>query len=201
MNKRLIFLIPVLLFLGLAGVFMVGLGRDPSYLPSMLIDRPAPEFDLAPIEGQTEGLSSEDLKGTVSLVNVFGSWCIACTVEHPVLMEIAREGTVPIFGIDWKDKAGAGTAWLQRHGNPYTKVGDDAAGRVAIDFGVSGAPETFVVDSKGNIRHKHVGPISVDDWENVLGPMVRDLQKSGPEAGPKLGQDARQQAAAAGEIR
>ena len=174
--KRLIFLAPISFFLVLAIYFAAGLQRDPSYLPSMLIDRPAPEFDLPPIDGFEAGLSSADLIGKVSMLNVFGSWCVSCDIEHPVLMEIAREGVVPIYGLDWKDKPGDGTKWLQRRGNPYTAIGDDAEGRVAIDFGVTGAPETFVIDRQGRIRHKHTGPITPELWENVLTPMIRDLQ-------------------------
>jgi cytochrome c biogenesis protein CcmG/thiol:disulfide interchange protein DsbE len=174
--KRLVFLAPISVFLVLAIYFAAGLKRDPSYLPSMLIDRPAPVFDLPPIEGFDKGLSSADFVGKVSMLNIFGSWCVSCDIEHPVLMEIARENIAPIYGLDWKDKPGDGTKWLQRRGNPYTAIGDDAEGRVAIDFGVTGAPETFIIDSQGRIRHKHTGPITPELWENVLRPMIRDLQ-------------------------
>ena len=173
--KRLVFLAPLALFAVLAGYFLIGLGRDPGYLPSMLIDRPAPTFDLPPIEGRAEGLSNADLVGRASLVNIFGSWCVACEIEHPVLLAIAAEGVAPIYGVDWKDKPGAGAAWLARRGDPYTKVGDDASGRVAIDFGVTGAPETFVIDPGGRVRYKHVGPITPEVWRGVLKPMIADL--------------------------
>lgn len=175
-RKSLVFLVPVLLFALVALSFMRGLTRDPGYLPSMLIDQPAPQFDLPPIKDDKPGFSTETLAGDVSLVNVFGSWCIACEVEHPVLMEIEREGLAPIYGIDWKDKPGAGAAWLARRGDPYTAIGDDAAGRAAIEFGVTGAPETFVIDRAGRVRHKHTGPITREDWESVLKPMIEDLK-------------------------
>jgi len=172
---RLFFLMPLSLFLVVGIYFAAGLKRDPAYIPSMLIDRPAPEFTLAPIQGYVRGFSTEDFKGQVSLVNIFGSWCASCRVEHPVLMRIKSEGGPPIFGLNWKDKPGDGTKWLQRFGDPYARIGDDADGRVAIDFGVTGAPETFVVDAKGRIRHKHVGPVTDELWHTVLAPMVDDL--------------------------
>ena len=174
--NRLILFAPLIAFVALAGYFAVGLTRDPSYIPSMLIDRPAPDLDLPPIEGFENGLSTADLEGGVSMVNVFGSWCVSCEIEHPVLLRIAAEDIVPIYGLDWKDKPGAGTAWLARRGNPYTAVGDDAAGRAAIDFGVTGAPETFIIDQRGRVRHKHVGPISDEQWRSVLRPMIQDLK-------------------------
>lgn len=178
--KRLIFLLPISLFLALAVWFAQGLDRDPRYIPSMLIDRPAPEFDLASID-QRANFSSADLKGRASLVNIFGSWCASCEIEHPVLMEIAREGAAPIYGLDWKDAPGAGAEWLAARGDPYAKVGDDRDGRVAIDFGVTGAPETFVIDAEGRVRHKHVGPITEADWRNVLRPMIEDLNRASAE--------------------
>lgn len=176
--KRLVFIAPVAAFGLIALGLIFGLGRDPSYVPSMLIDRPAPAFDLAPIAGYDTGFASSDLGGEASLVNIFGSWCVSCEIEHPVLMAIAREGDVPIYGIDWKDKPGAGTAWLQRRGDPYTAIGDDASGRVAIDFGITGAPETFVIDKTGRIRHKHTGPITEAHWERVLKPMIEELNRA-----------------------
>ena len=182
MIRRLIFVTPLALFVAVAGYFAVGLTRDPGYMPSMLIDRPAPVFDLPGIAGRAgaagEGLSSEDFEGQVSMLNIFGSWCVSCEIEHPVLLAIAREGLAPIYGLDWKDKPGAGADWLAARGDPYVKVGDDAEGRVAIDFGVTGAPETFIIDAAGRIRHKHVGPITAEHWRNVLRPMIEDLKNA-----------------------
>jgi len=184
---RIFFLAPISLFLILAIYFAVGLKRDPAFIPSMLIDRPAPDFALPPLEGYDVGFSSTDLKGRVTLVNIFGSWCISCQVEHPVLMRIKNEGGPPIYGLDWKDKPGDGARWLQRHGNPYDLVGADRDGRVAIDFGVTGAPETFVVDAEGRIRHKHVGPITEDIWRNVLAAMIEEPEDASadPAADPE----------------
>jgi cytochrome c biogenesis protein CcmG/thiol:disulfide interchange protein DsbE len=174
--RRLLYLLPLLVFLGLAGYFWAGLGRDPAVLPSVLIDRPVPAFDLPPIEGRERGLSSADLRGDVSLVNVFGSWCAACRIEHPVLMRLKAEGDVPIHGIDWREKNRTdGPAWLARYGDPYTLIGDDPESRAAIALGVTGAPETFVVDADGVIRYKHVGPVTQEVWEERLWPIVERL--------------------------
>ncbi len=178
--NRLIFVIPVAAFLALVIWFAAGLGRDPGYIPSMLIDRPAPEFSLPPIAGRERGFSSGDFKGQVSMVNIFGSWCATCEIEHPMLMEIEQEGVAPIYGLDWKDEPGRGAEWLAERGDPYAAIGDDADGRVAIDFGVTGAPETFIVDSEGRVRHKHVGEITREDWALVLKPMIEDLKKNAP---------------------
>lgn len=175
--KRLGFYMPIALFAGIVVYLAIGLTLDPNKLPSMLIDKPVPEFTLAAIEGFDQGLSSSDLKGKVSLVNIWGSWCVACIIEHPLLMELAKNNTIPIYGIDWKDPPGAGAAWLQSEGNPYTLIGDDADGRVAIDFGVTGAPETFIVDKDGRIRYKYIGPITTEVWNEIILPIVEELQE------------------------
>ena len=177
--KRLIFILPLTAFVALLAYFAIGLQRDPSKIPSVLIDKPAPQFDLAAIEGRKVGLSTYDLKGEVSLVNFFGSWCVSCRIEHPLLMQLSEEGEIPIYGIDWKDPPGAGAAWLERHGDPYTLIGDDADGRVAIDFGITGAPETFIIDRAGRIRYKYAGPITPQIWEQDLLPIVRKLRNEG----------------------
>lgn len=174
---RLMFLLPLLVVLVLAVYFWIGLGRNAQLIPSVLIDRPVPAFTLAPIAGRERGLSSEDLKGHVSLVNIFGSWCVACQVEHPFLMRLKEQNVIPIYGIDWREKTPeAGPAWLRRHGDPYTLVGDDPKSEAAIGFGVTGAPETFVVDAKGVIRYKHIGPITPENWEETLWPIVQRLR-------------------------
>ncbi|MFN0023659.1 MAG: DsbE family thiol:disulfide interchange protein [Parvularculaceae bacterium] len=180
--NRLVFALPVAAFGALALWFAAGLGRDPGYIPSMLIDQPAPAFSLPPIAGRGQGFSAADLKGRVSMVNIFGSWCATCEIEHPVLMEIAKEGIAPIYGLDWKDEPGAGAAWLNLRGDPYAAIGDDADGRVAIELGVTGAPETFIVDAGGRVRHKHVGEITREDWRRVLRPMIEDLKRNAPAA-------------------
>jgi cytochrome c biogenesis protein CcmG/thiol:disulfide interchange protein DsbE len=176
--RRAFYLLPLLVFFVLAGYFWVGLGKDPAAIPSPLIDRPVPAFDLAPIGGREAGLSSSDLKGEPSLVNIFGSWCVACMVEHPVLMGIKAAGLVPIHGVNWREvDARAGPAWLARHGDPYTRIGADPDSKAAIALGVTGAPETFVVDADGVIRYKHTGPITEDVWEDTLWPIVARLQR------------------------
>jgi cytochrome c biogenesis protein CcmG/thiol:disulfide interchange protein DsbE len=135
-----------------------------------------PVFSLPAIEGRDNALSSDAVKGRVALVNVFASWCIPCAIEHPVLMKIAEEEDILIAGVNWKEKPGDGAAWLERLGDPYDYIGDDQDGRVAIDFGVTGAPETFVVDHDGRIRYKQVGPITEQIWEEDIRPVVRALQ-------------------------
>jgi cytochrome c biogenesis protein CcmG/thiol:disulfide interchange protein DsbE len=175
--RRLLFLVPLGAFVLLVAYFIVGLQRDPSLIPTVLVNRPVPEFELPPVEGYLEGFSSEDLKGEVSLVNIFGSWCIACQIEHPLLMELSEKNEIPIYGIDWKDPPGAGFAWLEENGDPYTKIGDDASGRVAIDFGVTGAPETFIVDRHGRIRYKQTGPITPLIWERDMAPIISKLRE------------------------
>lgn len=181
--KRLILIAPLSLFLILTIYFMVGLGRDPSSIPSVLIDRELPAFDLAAIDGREEGFAASDLEGKVAMINIFASWCISCMVEHPVLMEISANEPVLLTGIDWKDKPGDGTRWLNRNGDPYALIGDDASGRTAIDFGVTGAPETFIVDKKGRIRYKQVGPITPKIWREKLKPMIEQLEQEGSTPG------------------
>lgn len=176
--KRIAFLIPLLVFLVIAGYFAVGLKLNPRDLPSVLIDQQVPPFDLKPIKGYTRGFSSEDLKGQVSLVNIWGSWCVACLVEHPMLMKIAKQKLVPIFGIDWREKSpDAGPDWLARRGDPYTLIGDDPDSKAAIAFGVFGAPESFIVDKRGFIRYKHTGPINEENWATTIWPLVQELRK------------------------
>lgn len=177
LRARLPFLIPLAVLAVLGVYFVIGLGKNPNVLPSALIDRPVPEFDLPPILGRDVGLSSADIQGEVVLVNVFGSWCVACMVEHPFLMDLKRNNVIPIHGIDWKeDNRSAGPEWLARHGDPYTRIGDDPDSRGAIAFGVTGAPETFVVDANGVIRYKHTGPLTADVWQDTLAPIVESLR-------------------------
>jgi cytochrome c biogenesis protein CcmG/thiol:disulfide interchange protein DsbE len=167
--KRLLFLLPLAAFLILAVYLGFGLTRDPQKLPSALIDKPAPAFVLAPVPGlDRPGMSSEALKGDVTLVNVFASWCQPCRIEHPIFMRLAREGNVPLLAINYKDKAEDARKWLGELGNPYRAVGHDLDGRVGIDWGVYGVPETFVVDRAGAIRFKHVGPVTPAALDEML---------------------------------
>ncbi len=177
-GRRLIFIAPTLVFLVLIGFFLKQLGENPAELPSVLIDRPVPDFALDPLPGRGMPLRSEDLKGEVSLVNIFGSWCVACQVEHPYLMKLQASGYVPIHGIDWREKDPMdGLRWLQRYGDPYSRVGLDPDSRIAIAFGVTGAPETFVVDKQGVIRYKHIGPLTPEVFEKTLKPLIEELRK------------------------
>lgn len=174
---RLTFLLPVFAFLVLAMALGVGLTRNPRYVPSALIGKPVPAFGLPPVQGRTLGLSSGDLKGEVSLVNVFASWCTACRYEHPLFMRLKADGTVPIHGLNYKDAPADAAAWLDTLGDPYTRTGADRDGRVAIDWGVYGVPETFVVDRDGRIAHKHVGPLSAKDLQETILPLIERLRR------------------------
>lgn len=177
MSRRFLFLLPLVLIAALGIGFWFGLQRDPQALPSALINKPVPEFSLAAIEGSARGFRRDDLLGKVSLVNIFGSWCLACRIEHPFLMELKVNGVVSVYGINWREpNRQAGPEWLDKFGNPYRLVGDDPRSEGAIAFGVTGAPETFFVDRKGIIRYKHAGPITRDIWERKLWPIVQRLR-------------------------
>ena len=173
--RRLMFLTPVFAIVALLGFFALGLGHDPSLLPSTLIGKPTPAFDLAPVRPGEARLRSRDFRGGPRLLNAFASWCVACRQEHPLLLALKAEG-VPIDGLDWKDTSAAGAGYLANAGDPYAKVGSDPTGRAGIDLGVAAVPETFVVDGSGVIRYKHVGPIGVDDWNKTLAPLMNRLR-------------------------
>lgn len=175
--KRLIYILPLLLFLVVVGYFAAGLGRDPHKLPSALIDRPVPAFDLPAVAGTKAGLSSDDLKGRPQLVNIWASWCIPCRVEHPALMRLAGEHGVLIRGIDYKDKPEDAAAYLEENGNPYTGIGADRDGRVGIEWGTYGVPETYVIDRDGRIRYRHVGPLMPEDVEERILPILAELER------------------------
>jgi cytochrome c biogenesis protein CcmG/thiol:disulfide interchange protein DsbE len=175
--RRLIYFVPALVLIVLGAAFALGLGRDPHALPSVLIDQPAPELTLAPLEGSPEGFATADLKGEVRIVNIFGSWCVACRAEHPFLAKLKRDKAIEIYGIDWHEQNRSdGPAWLKQFGNPYTRTGDDPQSHAAIAFGVTGAPESFIVDKQGVIRYKHTGPITQMDWDKTLLPIITALR-------------------------
>lgn len=173
--RRLAFILPVVLFLMVGAALGLGLRRDPSILPSMLIDRPIPAFDLGGLTPADPGLASSNFSGKPLLLNVFASWCVACVMEHPMLLRLQSQG-VTIHGLDWKDEPDDGAAWLAQRGNPYTLIGSDPNGRTGIDFGVTGAPETFVIDGHGRVRYRHVGPITPEAWTEILQPMLDRLE-------------------------
>ena len=180
-SRRLWLAVPLGLFAVIAAVFALALtSGDPSKLPSALIGKPVPAFDLPPIEGlqgegalAVPGLSSKDLgAGEVTVLNVFASWCGPCHEEHPVLMELVRTGGVKLAGLNYKDGAADARRFLGKLGNPYTRIGSDSTGRVALDFGVYGVPETFVIDGKGRIAFKHVGPLTAEAVRDRLLPAI-----------------------------
>ncbi len=176
-SKRLTFLFPVAVFVGLLVALGLGMTRDPSIVPSALIGKPVPEFRLPPVKGRTLGLSSVDLKGEVSLVNVFASWCTACRYEHPIFMRLDQDGVVAIHGLNYKDEPDDAAKWLDTLGDPYTRTGADLDGRVSIDWGVYGVPETYVVDRDGSIVLKHVGAVTADVLEQTILPLIERLRQ------------------------
>ena len=174
--RRLLYLLPVALFLVLIAYFALALrpGRDPATLPSALIDKPAPDFDLAGLAG-AQGLSRAALGGHPAIVNFFASWCAPCHAEHPLLMRLAEQQHVPLFGVAYKDKPEEAARFLAQLGDPYSRVGLDQSGRVGIDFGVYGVPETYLIDGAGHIRYRHVGPLTADALERELLPRIKEI--------------------------
>ena len=174
---RLVTVLPVAIFALIGAGFYWGLFNGNDTLPSPLIGKAVPEFDLPPIEGRTDGLSTADLKGQVSIVNVWASWCVPCRVEMPLLNELAARDEVAIYGINYKDRPEEALGFLDELGDPYTRIGADRNGRVSIDWGVYGLPETFVIDAEGRIAYKHIGPFDRRSLEEDILPVVRRLQE------------------------
>ena len=173
MKRVLLAVLPLVVLVGLIAVFALSMNRDPSLVQSVLIDKPAPEFTLKMVDGTgVEGFDTASLKGEVTVVNVFASWCIPCREEHPMLEKLKAETGVRLFGINQRDAADNAVAFLSELGNPYDKVGADTDNRVSIDWGVYGVPETFIVDAQGVITFKHVGPMSPDSVEKELLPAI-----------------------------
>jgi len=171
------YLAPLLAFLALAALLYKGLSIDPRTIPSPLIDKPAPAFRLPALKDPEQFISNTDFKGKVTLLNVWATWCVACRQEHPLLVKLRQQG-VEIYGLNYKDKRPAAEQWLQRFGNPYIANAFDADGRVGIDWGVYGTPETFVIDKHGIIRHKHIGPITFNAIEHEILPLVKKLREA-----------------------
>lgn len=169
-------LAPLGIFLLIGIAFAIGLTKDPRKLGSQLIDKAVPEFALSDLHDADKILTHDIMKGQVSLVNIFGSWCIACTAEHPLLMELSEQKYINIIGINWRDERAKGQAWLSKHGDPYSTVIFDAESTLAIKLGITGAPETFITDKQGQIRYKHVGIITPEIWTDILRPIVQDLE-------------------------
>ena len=173
------FLIPLALFLALVGFLAVGLTRDPHEVPSPLVGRPAPVFSLQRLDPGADAVrfTPADMKGKVWMLNVWASWCVSCRQEHPVLMELARSAVVPLVGLDYKDSPAEARRWLAEHGDPYLLSAVDGDGRVGIDYGVYGVPETYLIDKAGTIRYKQIGPISGELLQGKILPLVRELQR------------------------
>ena len=163
------------IFLVLVVFLGIGLRLDPKEVPSPLIDKPAPAFALARLDKPEQKISRDDLLGKVWLLNVWASWCVACRQEHPLLVEFAKAKLLPIYGLNYKDKPDAGRKWLADFGNPYTASLSDLDGRVGIDFGVYGVPETFIIDRQGMVRFKHIGPVTPEVLRTQIEPLVRKL--------------------------
>lgn len=179
MTRRLLFVLPVLIFAAAALAFWLGLTgeRRPDSIPSALLDKPAPAFDLPAVEGLgVPGLRSADLAGQVTVLNFWASWCLPCRAEHPLLVELAREPGVRLVGIDYKDKPEDARTFLLGLGNPFALIGADADGRAGIEWGISGVPETFILDAQGIVRFRWVGPLTRVDLDEKILPLIRSLQ-------------------------
>jgi cytochrome c biogenesis protein CcmG, thiol:disulfide interchange protein DsbE len=175
--KRALILVPLALFVVLAIFLGVGLSRDPREVPSPLVGKAAPAFDLPQLESAAR-FAPKDMAGKVWLLNVWASWCVSCRVEHPLLVEFSRRKIAPLVGLDYKDKDPDAKAWLAQHGNPYDLSAVDADGRVGIDYGVYGVPETYVIDKAGVIRFKQIGPVTPEVLQKKILPLIAELQKS-----------------------
>ena len=169
------YLVPLGVFVVLVGFLAVGLGLKPREIPSPLIDKPAPNFSLPVLAAPAQTLALQDLRGKVWVLNVWASWCVACREEHALIVEMAKSGAVPIYGLNYKDKRDDALGWLNQFGNPYVASLSDTEGLVGIDYGVYGVPETFVIDKAGVIRHKIIGPVTPDSIRDVIMPLVKKL--------------------------
>ena len=174
MKKKLI---PLGIFVVLVVFLAIGLTRDPHEIPSPLIGKPAPMFNAPLLQTPEQQFSAKDMLGQVWLLNTWASWCVACRQEHPILVEFAKTKTLPIVGLDYKDQNPEGLKWLARFGNPYDQAITDKDGRIGIDFGVYGVPESFLIDKAGVIRYKQIGPVTEEALRDKIVPLIRELQK------------------------
>ena len=175
LGKALRYLLPLAIFLAIAFFLWRGLALNPREVPSPLIGKTVPAFKVPILDDASRTLSDADLRGKVYLLNVWGSWCVSCREEHPVLVELAKKGTIALYGLNWKDRQADALAWLARYGDPYIASGVDRDGKVAIDFGVYGAPETYLIDREGVIRFKQTGPLTWQIIEQKIMPLVAKL--------------------------
>ena len=171
------FILPFVVFIVLAVFLFRGLSLDPREVPSPLVGKPAPVFNLPQLHAPTKQFSSQDMKGKVWLLNVWASWCVSCVQEHPLLVELARQNVVPIYGLDYKDKSADALAWLNNKGNPYVLTVSDTDGRIGIDYGVYGVPETYVIDKQGVIQYKQIGPVTPQNLRDKILPLGAELEK------------------------
>ena len=171
------FLAPFVVFVALVAFFFVGLNRDPREIPSPLVNQAAPAFSLQQLQVPSQQFSPAAMRGQVWLFNVWASWCVSCRVEHPVLIKLAKTKLVPIVGLNYKDQRADALQWLKQFGNPYLLSATDLDGRIGIDYGVYGVPETYVIDKQGIIRMKHIGPVTEEVLQNKILPRVRELMK------------------------
>jgi cytochrome c biogenesis protein CcmG/thiol:disulfide interchange protein DsbE len=169
--------LPLLMFIVLVAFLAIGLGRDPHTVPSPLINKPAPDFRLAQLHDPTKTFTAEEMRGKVWLLNVWASWCVSCRDEHPLLVELAESKAVPIYGMNYKDRREDALAWLNDFGDPYLLSASDTDGRIGINYGVYGVPETYLIDREGVIRYKQIGPLTPEILETTILPMVKDLSK------------------------
>lgn len=175
MNK---FIIPLIVFVALVVLLAVGLNLNPREVPSPLVGKPAPDFRLPVLQNPEASFSPQDMRGKVWLLNVWASWCVSCREEHPLIVEYSRRpDAVPVVGLNYKDKRGDGLAWLARFGDPYLLSAFDADGRVGIDYGVYGVPETYLIDKQGIIRYKQIGPITPAALEKKILPLIKELNQ------------------------
>ncbi len=172
------FLIPAAIFIALVAFLAIGLTLDPRKVDSPLIDKPVPQFSLPRLKDASQVFSSDDFKGQISLLNVWATWCFACRQEHGVLVELSQQQQLPIYGLNYKDERPLALRWLRELGDPYTATAFDEDGRVAIDWGVYGAPETFLIDQNGMIRYKHIGPMTHEIYQTKILPIVKQLQET-----------------------
>ena len=176
MKKRLRFFLPLGIFIALAVFLGIGLGLNPREVPSPLINKPVPQFELPRLDDPSSRFQPSELAGEVWVLNVWASWCVSCRAEHDVLKALVARNPAPIVGLNYKDEVADARRWLDRLGDPYALSVVDAEGQVGIDWGVYGVPETFVIDGDGMIRYKHIGPVDMDDIEQKLLPILQQLQ-------------------------
>jgi cytochrome c biogenesis protein CcmG/thiol:disulfide interchange protein DsbE len=170
------YIVPIVVFVVMIGVFSVGLNKDPTVLPSPYIGKAAPSFDLPQLEDPDRRVSNDDLAGQTVLVNVWATWCVGCREEHHFLLQLSRDNVIPIFGINWRDQRPEAQRWLTQLGDPYVASGFDEDGKAGIDWGVYGAPETFLVAADGTVLYKYLGPLSKQAWEEEFEPRIRQTK-------------------------